>query len=164
MRDKFIADYPFANLSQFEFWIGLEKNEDIDEENKKIVYVGDGEPLYDEFRTSYNSLELTSRVFKTLYSDALYWGPSKIWNPTTTKPKFAIGNGVLNFDPTNFKIFVNDEQRFVFKSEPFDIKWSGTGKDITKASVDKNDPYVCSLIAAYVISQKTGICTKHFQN
>ena len=50
MRDKFIADYPFAKLSEFEFWIGLLKNGDIDEENTKIVYVGDGKKrLYNEF-------------------------------------------------------------------------------------------------------------------
>ena len=139
MRDKFIADYPFAKLSEFEFWIGLAKNGDIDEENTKIVYVGDGKQLFDEFRKSYGCLELTSRVFKTMYSGALYWGPSKIWNPTTTTTElFAMGKGNLGFDSTSFKIFVNNEQRFVFESEPLNTKWRNASgvKDITKATVD----------------------------
>ena len=101
-----------------------------------------------------------------MYSGALYWGPSKIWNPTTTTTElFAMGKGNLGFDSTSFKIFVNNEQRFVFESEPLNTKWRNASgvKDITKATVDKNDPYFCSLIAAYVVSQKTGICTKHFK-
>ena len=48
MRDKFVADCPYAKLSEFEFWIGLARNRDIDEGNTKIVYVGDGgTKLYD---------------------------------------------------------------------------------------------------------------------
>ena len=163
MRDKFIADYPYAKLSEFEFWIGLLKNGDIDEENTKIVYKGDGEKrLYDEFGTRWSgSWPVTSRVFKTLYSSALYWGPTKIWDPTTTTEPFAMGKG--SFDPTSFRIFVNGEQSFLFSST-LNTSWSSNVKDITKTSVDKNDPYFCSLIAAYVVSQKTGICTKHFQS
>ena len=158
MRDKIVADYPYAKLSEFEFWIGLLKNGDIDEENTKIAYVGDGgTKLYDlTGRTWKCSWDITSDVFKYKYSDALYWGPSKIWDPTTTTEPFAMGKG--SFDPTSFKIFVNGEQSFLFSST-LNIKWQNSSnvKDITKTSVDKNDPYFCSLIAAYVISQKTGL-------
>ena len=165
MRDKFIADYPYAKLSEFEFWIGLLKNGDIDEENTKIVYKGDGETkLYDltgrKWKYSWN---ITSNVFKYKYSGALYWGPTKIWDPTTTTEPFAMGKG--SFDPTSFRIFVNGDQSFLFNST-LNTSWRNVSnaKDITKTSVDKNDPYFASLIAAYVISQKTGICTKHFQS
>ena len=73
--------------------------------------------------------------------------------------------GKGSFDPTSFRIFVNGDQSFLFNST-LNIKWqnSTNAKDITKTTVDKNDPYFCSLIAAYVISQKTGICTKHLQS
>ena len=163
MRDKFIADYPYAKLSEFEFWIGLLKNGDIDEENTKIVYMGDGgTKLYDlTGRTWKYSWDITSDVFKYKYSGALYWGPSKIWDPTTTTEPFAMGKG--SFDPTSFRIFVNGEQSFLFSST-LNTSWLSNAKNITKTSVDKNDPYFCSLIAAYVTSQKTGICTKHFQS
>ena len=163
MRDKFVADYPYAKLSEFEFWIGLAKNGDIDEENTKIVYVGDGgENLYDlTGRTWKYSWDITSDVFKYKYSDALYWGPSKIWDLTTTTEPFAMGKG--SFDPTSFRIFVNGDQSFLFNST-LTIKWSSNAKDITKATVDKNDPYFCSLIAANVVSQKPGIYTKHLQS
>ena len=102
MRDKFIADYPYAKLSEFEFWIGLLKNGDIDEENTKIVCKGDGgTKLYDlTGRTWKYSWNITSDVFKYKYSDALYWGPTKIWDPTTTTEPFAMGKG--SFDPTSF--------------------------------------------------------------
>ena len=74
-----------------------------------------------------------------------------------------MGKGVLSFDPNSFRIFVNGDQSFLFSST-LNTSWSSNAKDITKTSVDKTDPYFASLIAAYVISQKTGICTKHFQS
>ena len=73
--------------------------------------------------------------------------------------------GKGSFDPTSFRIFVNGDQSFLFNST-LNTSWRNVSKtkDVTKTSVDKTDPYFASLIAAYVISQKTGICTKHFQS
>ena len=119
MRDKFIADYPYAKLSKFEFCIGLVKNGDVDEENTKIVYVEDGEAggkLYDlTGRTWKYSWDVKSNIFKYKYSDALYWGPSKIWDPTTTTEPFAMGDGSFNAD--SLEIFVNDDQSFLFDTK-----------------------------------------------
>ena len=135
MRDKFVADYPYAKLSEFEFWIGLAKNGDIDEENTKIVYVGDGdENLYDLTGTMWkHSWDVKSDVFKYKYSDALYWGPSKIWDLTTTTEPFEMGNG--SFDPTSFRIFVNEDQSFLFNLS-INTSWqnSTNAKDVTPST------------------------------
>ena len=102
MRAKFVADYPYAKLSEFEFWVGLAKNGDVDEENTKVVYVGKGdEKLYDQTgRTWRYSWDGTSDVFKYKYFGALYWGPTKIWNPTTTTEPLEMGKG--SFDLSSF--------------------------------------------------------------
>ena len=127
MRAKFVADYPYAKLSEFEFWVGLSKNGNIDEENTKIVYVGDGnENLYDLTGRMWKySWDVKSNVFKYKYSDALYWGPTKIWNPTTTTEPFAMGKG--SFDLSSFRIFVNEEQSFLFNS-PIGTSWQNSDK------------------------------------
>ena len=39
--------------------------------------------------------------------------------------------------------------------------WNGTGNDITKTAVDKDDPYFASLLSAYIISHVGGLSRKH---
>ena len=39
--------------------------------------------------------------------------------------------------------------------------WEGTGNDITKTAVDKDDPYFASLLSAYIISHVGGLSRKH---
>ena len=39
--------------------------------------------------------------------------------------------------------------------------WKGTNNDITKAAVDKDDPYFASLLAAYIISHVGGMSREH---
>ena len=172
-RDKFVETYPYAKLSEFEFWINLSKNGEISSKTN-IVYKGQKEPegqtkLYDlTGRTWKYSWDVTSDVFKYKYSGALHWGPSKIWDPASSSKSFELSNGVLPFRLNHFRIFVNSEQSFLFATEPLSIKWTNSSnvKDITKVKVDsryKEDPYFASLIAAYVISQKSGICTEHLR-
>ena len=97
-KDKFIKDYPYAKVSEFEFWINLSKTGDISSKTK-IVYKGPGETkLYDlTGRTWRYSWNVTSDVFKYKYSSALHWGPSSIWEPSETVKDFEVGNGVLPF-------------------------------------------------------------------
>ena len=165
-RDKFVKDYPYAKVSEFEFWINLSKNGDIASKTN-VVYKGDGKTkLYNLTGTTWrHSWDVTSDVFKYKYSGALHWGPSKIWDPAETSKSFEVGNGVLPFRLNHFRIFVNSEQSFLFATEPLKIKWTNSSnvKDITKVKVDKEDPYFASLIAAYIISQKSGICSKHLR-
>ena len=53
----------------------------------------------------------------------------------------------------------------MFTTEALDTKWTNLSnvKDITKVKVDKEDPYFASLMAAFLMSQKSGICSKHFR-
>ena len=172
IRDKFVETYPYAKLSEFEFWINLSKNGEISSKTN-IVYKGPGETegtrLYDlTGRTWKYSWDVASDVFKYKYSGALHWGPSKIWDPqdsASSSKSFEIAKGELPFRPNHFRIFVNGDQSFLFATEPLSIKWTNSlnVKDITKVKVDKEDPYFASLIAAYIISQKSGICSKHLR-
>ena len=170
-RDKFVKKYPYLKLSKFEFWINLSKNGDISSKTN-IVYKGDGKTrLYDLSGTTWKySWDITSNVFKYKYSDALYWGPSKIWDlkgPTTGFPTvFELGNGVLPFRPNHFRIFVNSEQSFLFENEPLDTKYKSNVKNITGLNVGKmykEDPYFASLLAAFLISQKSRVWIEHLK-
>ena len=175
-RDKFVETYPYAKLSEFEFWINLSKNGEISSKTN-IVYKGPGETegtegtkLYDLTGTTWKySWDVTSDVFKYKYSGALHWGPTKIWDQQDpqggSSKSFEIGKGVLPSRPNHFRIFVNSEQSFLFATEPLNIKWTNSSnvKDITKVKVDKEDPYFASLMAAFIISQKSGICSKHLR-
>ena len=157
-------------MSEFEFWINLSKNGDISSKTN-VVYKGDGETegtkLYDLTGTTWKySWDVTSDVFKYRYSSALYWGPSKIWDPTSGSAKsFELEKGVIPFRLNYFRIFVNGDESFLFATEPLNIKWTNSSnvKDITKVKIDKEDPYFASLMAVFIISQKSGICTKHLR-
>ena len=73
-KDKFVKGYPYAKVSEFEFWINLSKTGDISSKTK-IMYKGDGETkLYDLTGTTWRySWDVTSKVFKYKYSGALHW-------------------------------------------------------------------------------------------
>ena len=120
-RDEFVKKYPYAKLSEFEFWINLSKNGDISSKTN-IVYKGDGKTrLYDLSGTTWKySWDITSDVFKYKYSNALYWGPSKIWDPkgpTTGFPTvFELGNGVLLFDRTTLEFLLTASKVFYSKT------------------------------------------------
>ena len=70
---------------------------------------------------------------------------------------------IFPFDPSHFRIFVNGEKSFSFQTDPFDTNFANPrkAKDVRTLDLDKDDPYFASLMAAYVISQKTGVCTRH---
>ena len=67
----------------------------------------------------------------------------------------------LPYDVIKFKIFVNEKESFLSNFEVLETSWKGTDKDITKAAVDKEDPYFASVLAACIISHVGGISRKH---
>ena len=158
---------PTQSCQSLSFGLKPLKNGEISSKTN-VVYKRDGKTkLYDLTGTTWkHSWDVTSDVFKYKYSGALHWGPTKIWDPAETSKSFEVGNGVLPFRPNHFRIFVNGDQSFLFATEPLCIKWTNSSnvKDITKVKVDKEDPYFASLIAAYIISQKSGICTEHLRS
>ena len=157
IKDKFVKDYPYSKVSEFEFWINLSKTGDVSSKTN-IMYKGDNQTkLYDLTGTTWRySWDVTSDVFKYKYSSALHWGPLSIWDPSDTVKSFEVGNGVLPFRISHFRIFVNNKYSFLFTTRALDTKWTNSSnlKDITKVKVDKEDPYFASLMAAFLISQK----------
>ena len=122
-RDKFVKDYPYAKLSEFQFWINLSKNGEISSKTND-VYKGNGKTegtrLYDITGTTWKySWDVTSNVFKYKYSGALYWGPSKIWNPTSGSAKsFELGKGVIPFSLNYFRILSTQIKVFYLLPNP----------------------------------------------
>ena len=161
-RKKFIIDYPYAKVEEFEFWVNLSKTGDISNDTE-IVFKGSGnEKLYDLTGTSWRySWNIKSNVFKYKYADALHWGPSVIWEPTKNVKVFEISDGTIDID--NIRIYVNKKDSFLYLTEALDIKYEKDTKDVRNTKISKDDPYFASLIASYIISQKSGICTEHLK-
>ena len=161
-KTEFEKKYPYADITNFKFQIILSRDGEISSPTK--VY------YFDEQGANW---EIGSVAFGDFFTGALYWGPTKIWDPadpsseTTegTEHSFKGDGKKFPFDLNHFRIFVNSEQSFSFQTVPFDTKWGNPQnvKDIRTVDLDKDDPYFTSLMAAYVISQKTGICTKHLR-
>ena len=99
-------------------------------------------------------------IFKKFYRDTLYWTP-RIWDTGGTVQPFILAPTTLSYDVNKFIIYVNDKVGFWCNFEALETSWKGTAKDITKESVDKDDPYFASLLAACIISHVGGISRKH---
>ena len=111
-------------------------------------------------------LNITTDIFKRLYSGELYWYP-RIWDTSGTVQPLVLDTNPLPYDVTKFDIYVTESGSnsasgsFQSNFEGLDTSWTGTAKDITKVKVDKEDPYFASLLAACIISHKSGISRKH---
>ena len=163
-RNEFVKKYPYADLTNFKFQIILSRDGEVSSPTR--VY------YFDERGANW---EVGSVAFDDFFTSSLYWGPTKIWDPspesaapTEGSEHYFKGDGGKGFplDLNHFRIFVNSEQSFSFQTGPPNTKWANSGnvKDIrTVGSLDKDHPYFASLMAAYVISQKTGICNRHLR-
>lgn len=78
MKYKFKQQYPNANISKFEFDVGLDDN-GKNVESKSIYYI----------LNSNDQLDITSDAFKNKYSENLYW-PPHIWSTRGTVQNFVI--------------------------------------------------------------------------
>ena len=157
-KREFEKKYPYADVTNFKFQVILSRDGEVSSPTK-IYY-------FDEQGANW---EIGSVAFGDFFTGALYWGPTKIWDPSSETTEGTEGTRSdgknFPFDPNHFRIFVNSEQSFSFQTVPFDTKWGNPQnvKDIRTVDLDKDDPYFALLMAAYVISQKTGICTKHLR-
>ena len=158
-KNEFEKKYPYADIKNFKLQIFLSMDGEISSPTK--IY------FFDESGANW---EISSVAFNNFFTRVLYWGQTKIWDlkgPKEGTENFFKGDGKnFSFDPNHFRIFVNSEQSFSFQTVAPNTKWGNSGnvKDIrTVDSLEKDNPYFASLMAAYVISQKTGICTKHLR-
>ena len=155
-KTEFVKKYPYADVTNFKFQIILSRDGEISSPTR--VY------YFDERGANW---EISSVAFNDFYSSSLYWGPTKIWDPSLeTTDRYFKGDGKwFPFDLNHFRIFVNSDQSFSFQTAALNTKWENSGnvKDIRTLDIDKDNPYFASLMSAYVISQKTGICTKHLR-
>ena len=162
-KNEFVKKYPYADVKNFKFQIILSRDGEISSPTR--VY------YFDENGANW---EISSVAFNDFFSSSLYWGPTKIWDPSLeTVDRYFKGDGVgFPFDLNHFRIFVNSDQSFSFQTAAVNsetTKWKNSEnvKDIrTVGSFDgesRSDPYFASLMAAYIISQKTGICKKHLR-
>ena len=114
-RNEFVKKYPYAKISKFKFWVLISKNGEISGPTA-IYYIDE---------TDGTNWEINSIAFDDFYSSALYWGLSKIWDPSNYSPTLKLGGSVENFpfDLNHFRIFVNGERSFSFQTTPLNTKW-----------------------------------------
>ena len=98
----------------------------------------------------------------------MYWKP-RIWGPDETVQKFVVNTTPFPYNVTKLKVLVseaseaneNESYRFLSNFEKLETSWTGTEKNITKVSVNQNDPYFASLLAATILSHFGGLSRKH---
>lgn len=151
LRLDFMKKYPNADaISSFSFNVILSQTGDVT--GTSISYkIRDGQYI-----------DITTNIFKKLYSGLLYWSP-RIWDPSGTVQSLVVDTNPLSYDVTKFDIYVTESDSFQSNFEGLKTSWEGTAKDIRKMKVDKEDPYFASLLAACTISHKGGISRKHLK-
>ena len=100
--------YPFARIDQFKFWVDIDRHGEL-RNATKTMFVGDGDTkLYNLGGTYWKySWDVTSNVFRRKYASALFFGPTKIWNP---KVPFKRTLSTLPFNLFEFKAFLETKQ------------------------------------------------------
>ena len=134
-------------MDRFSFNVVLSKTGDVTETRVSFKVRDD------------QSLDITTEDFKKLYAGELHWLP-KIWDTSGTVQPFVL-SATLPYSYRKFTIYVNARSGFSSNFDALTTSWKGTANDITKMTVDKDDPYFASLLAAYIISHVGGISRKH---
>ena len=147
-RLEFKEMYPSVGMSKFVFDADLSKTGDLLTTTTK--YRNDNGELFD----------ITGCLFKKYYIDTLHWVP-RIWDVGGTVQPFVLAPNTLPYDVKKFIIYVNGKVGFWCNFEALETSWKSTADDITKVAVDKDDPYIASLLAACIISHVGGISRKH---
>ena len=153
MERQFAQQYPNAHLDRFRFNVALSRTGDVTETSVSFK-VRDGQYL-----------DITTDGFKTLYSGELHWLP-RIWDTSGTVQPFVLSSGTLQlytgtYNYRKFTIYINARSGFTSNFDTLTTSWEGFVNDITKMTVDKDDPYFASLLSAYIISHVGGVSRKH---
>lgn len=96
---KFEKRYPYAEVNRFKFNVTLSQTGDVT--GTSISY-----KLRDE-----QYLDITTDIFKKLYSDELYWSP-RIWGPSGTVQPLVLNTNPLPYNVTKFDIYVTKTGSF----------------------------------------------------
>ena len=106
-------------------------------------------------------LEITTDDFKTLYSGELLTLVTENMGHERYGSTVRLIVIVVTYNYREFTIYVNAKSGFNSHFKSLTTSWEGTANDITKITVDKDDPYFASLLAAYIISHLGGLSRKH---
>ena len=112
-KAEFTKKYPYADITKFKFWVNLSKTGEISKPTD-IYYLENGA-----------NWKTTSIAFNDFFTSALYWGPTKIWDPSSeTADHYFINDGKnFPFELNHFRIFVNSEQSFSFETTALNTNW-----------------------------------------
>ena len=145
---EFKKKYPSADISKFVFAADMSE-------------MGDLIRTFTRYKNENGELfEITGYLFEKNYANTLYWIP-RIWDVTGTFQPFVLAPNSLPYNVRKFTIYLNERVGFLSNFDALKTSWEGTVDDITKAAVDKDDPYFASLLAACIISHVGGISRKH---
>ena len=141
-KKRFLAKYPYANLSKFEFKVILKDNGDVDkyETYYKISDI--------------SSFDITSDTFQNNkeWKKNFYW--QEPWGVRGTVQSFIKNSSDLTVN--SFKIYVTNDLFFDVDFPKFEIKNNESSNDY------KDNPYLAALFAAYITTYTCGMSTEHF--
>ena len=99
LKHEFEKKYLNAHVSRFSFNVVLSKTGDVT-----------GTSVSFKIREE-QFLDITTKTFKELYSEELYWKP-RIWGTGGTFQPFVISTNTLSYKVRKFTIFVNARSGF----------------------------------------------------
>ena len=141
-KKRFLAKYPYANLSKFEFKVILKDNGDVDkyETYYKISDI--------------SGYDITSTTFQNNeeWKQNLYW--QKPWGVRGTVQSFTENTSDMTVN--SFKIYVTNDLFFNVDFPKFEIKNNEASNDY------KDNSYLAALFAAYITTYTCGMSTEHF--
>ncbi len=161
-KREFLKKYPYADISKFSFQVMLTDEGDIDryETYFKLTENDSFDITSDTFLNNKKWIKyLTSNKKK---SEAEVKAKAKdkgfgIWFANGTIQTYDINHETTtNMDINKIKIYVTDDKWFLSDLSPYTIT-------NTLSADYKKNPFLASLLAAYVTTYVCGISTKHFE-
>ena len=159
-KREFLKKYPYADVSKFSFQVMLTDEGDIDRYETYFKL------------TENDSFDITSDTFLNNKKWTKYLKSNKVKIEAEAKAKdkgfgiwFADGTmqtydinheTTTNMDINKIKIYVTDDKWFLSDLSPYTIT-------NTLSTDYKKNPFLASLLAAYVTTYVCGISTKHFE-
>ena len=141
-KKQFLKKYPYADLSKFDFGVLLDGSGNI---KKYVTKFSLGENI--------GSYEITEPTFlkNKEWTKYLYW--QKPWGTSDVVQSFV--KNTNNISVNSFKIYVTNDLYFDVNFPKFDIKNNEASYDY------KDNSYLASLFAAYILTYTCGISVEH---